>query len=125
MEVPFVTVAGYLAPGPEGGALFFMPRTSRIVIPEIPHHATQRGHNRQAVFFVDDDRRATQPADPEKIQQPDPQGYGYIHCNSITSPPVTGIRFLSAMRVIIILRIGGLRLRSRLAANLLFFLEPR
>ena len=63
-----------------------MPRTARIVIPEIPHHATQRGHNRQAVFFVDDDRRATQPADPEKIQQPYPQGYGYIRCNSITFP---------------------------------------
>ena len=38
--------------------MFFMPRTARIVIPEIPHHVTQRGNNRQAVFFVDDDRRA-------------------------------------------------------------------
>ena len=35
-----------------------MPRTARIVIPRIPHHVTQRGNNRQAVFFVDDDRRA-------------------------------------------------------------------
>jgi putative transposase len=34
-----------------------MPRTARIVIPGLPHHVTQRGNNRQDVFFVDDDRR--------------------------------------------------------------------
>jgi putative transposase len=34
-----------------------MPRTSRIVISGVPHHVTQRGNNRQDVFFVDDDRR--------------------------------------------------------------------
>jgi putative transposase len=33
-----------------------MPRVSRIVIPGVPHHITQRGNNRQDVFFVDDDR---------------------------------------------------------------------
>ncbi|HDY65111.1 MAG TPA: transposase [Phycisphaerae bacterium] len=35
-----------------------MPRVGRIVIPGCPHHITQRGNNRQDVFFVDDDRRA-------------------------------------------------------------------
>ncbi|HVP11730.1 MAG TPA: transposase [Phycisphaerae bacterium] len=35
-----------------------MPRVARIVIPGVPHHVTQRGNNRQDVFFVDDDRRA-------------------------------------------------------------------
>ncbi len=34
-----------------------MPRTARIAIPDVPHHITQRGNNRQDVFFVDDDRR--------------------------------------------------------------------
>ena len=34
-----------------------MPRAARIVIPDCPHHVTQRGNNRQAVFFTDDDRR--------------------------------------------------------------------
>lgn len=34
-----------------------MPRVARIVVPGIPHHVTQRGNNRQDVFFVDDDRR--------------------------------------------------------------------
>jgi putative transposase len=33
-----------------------MPRAARIVIPGCPHHVTQRGNNRQPVFFVDADR---------------------------------------------------------------------
>ena len=33
-----------------------MPRAARIVIPGCPHHITQRGNNRQDVFFTDDDR---------------------------------------------------------------------
>ena len=35
-----------------------MPRVARVVIPGVPHHVTQRGNNRQDVFFTDDDRRA-------------------------------------------------------------------
>lgn len=35
-----------------------MPRVARIVVPGQPHHVTQRGNNRQDIFFVDDDRRA-------------------------------------------------------------------
>ena len=34
-----------------------MPRGPRIVVPDCPHHVTQRGNNGQDVFFVDDDRR--------------------------------------------------------------------
>lgn len=34
-----------------------MPRIARTVIEGIPHHITQRGNNRQDVFFVDDDRK--------------------------------------------------------------------
>ena len=33
-----------------------MPRVARIIVPGVPHHVTQRGNNRQEVFFVDDDR---------------------------------------------------------------------
>lgn len=35
-----------------------MARVGRITVPGTPHHITQRGNNRQDVFFVDDDRRA-------------------------------------------------------------------
>ena len=34
-----------------------MPRAARVVIPGCAHHVTQRGNNRQAVFFVDNDRQ--------------------------------------------------------------------
>ena len=34
-----------------------MPRVARIVMPGVPHHITQRGNNRQDVFFTDDHRR--------------------------------------------------------------------
>ena len=32
-----------------------MPRQSRLVLPNCPHHIIQRGHNRQVVFTGDDD----------------------------------------------------------------------
>ncbi len=35
-----------------------MARLARIVIPDVPHHVTQRGNRRLPVFFSDDDRHA-------------------------------------------------------------------
>ncbi len=35
-----------------------MPRKPRFVAPGLPHHITQRGNNRQKVFFADKDRLA-------------------------------------------------------------------
>ena len=35
-----------------------MARLSRIVIPQVAHHVTQRGNRRLPVFFSDEDRRA-------------------------------------------------------------------
>lgn len=35
-----------------------MPRVARIVLTDTPHHVTQRGNNRQDVFFTSDDRVA-------------------------------------------------------------------
>ncbi len=32
-----------------------MPRTARIVVPNVPHHIVQRGHNKQTVFVSDND----------------------------------------------------------------------
>jgi putative transposase len=34
-----------------------MPRVARVVVPGEPHHVTQRGNRREAVFFADDDYR--------------------------------------------------------------------
>ena len=33
-----------------------MPRVARIIVPQYPHHITQRGNNRAGVFFDDEDR---------------------------------------------------------------------
>ena len=33
-----------------------MPRLARIVLKDVSHHITQRGNNKQDIFFVDDDR---------------------------------------------------------------------
>jgi putative transposase len=34
-----------------------MPRVARLVIPDVPHHVTQRGNRRQTTFFSDGDYR--------------------------------------------------------------------
>ena len=33
----------------------FMPRTSRVVLPNYPHHIIQRGHNKQVIFISNKD----------------------------------------------------------------------
>jgi putative transposase len=35
-----------------------MARISRVVVPEYPHHITQRGVRSMAIFQTDEDRRA-------------------------------------------------------------------
>jgi putative transposase len=32
-----------------------MARLARIVVPDLPHHVTQRGNRRQKIFFEDGD----------------------------------------------------------------------
>jgi len=34
-----------------------MPRMARVVVPDYPHHITQRGNRRQKTFFTEDDYR--------------------------------------------------------------------
>jgi putative transposase len=34
-----------------------MARLARVVIPNLPHHVTQRGNGRAQTFFCDDDYR--------------------------------------------------------------------
>jgi putative transposase len=33
-----------------------MPRRARVSVPDVPMHIVQRGHNREASFFSDEDR---------------------------------------------------------------------
>lgn len=34
-----------------------MPRTARVVVPDVPHHVIQRGNRKQAIFASDQDRQ--------------------------------------------------------------------
>ena len=34
-----------------------MPRRARTVVPDVPHHVTQRGYDRRDIFTADEDRR--------------------------------------------------------------------
>ena len=34
-----------------------MPRRARLVVPNVPHHVTQRGNRKQTTFFFEDDYR--------------------------------------------------------------------
>ena len=52
-----------------------MPRVARIVLPGVAHHVTQRGNNRQDVFFVDDDRIVYLKILAEQCRRSGPEGY--------------------------------------------------
>jgi putative transposase len=67
-----------------------MPRLARIVIPRVPHHITQRGNNKQDVFFADDDKIAFLGILKEQSQQYSLQIDGYCmmtnHIHIIATP---------------------------------------
>jgi putative transposase len=67
-----------------------MPRIARIIIPDVPHHITQRGNNRQDVFFVDGDKAAFLGILKEQSQKYGLQIEGYClmtnHIHIIATP---------------------------------------
>lgn len=67
-----------------------MPRVARIVVPGCPHHITQRGNNRQDVFFTDDDRRLYLKILAEQTQRRNVRVLGYClmtnHVHVIATP---------------------------------------
>ena len=40
---------------PDSAIVLGMARLARVVIPGLPHHVTQRGNRREAIFFEDGD----------------------------------------------------------------------
>ncbi len=54
-----------------------MPRQARVVIPGLPHHITQRGNNRQDMFFVGEDRVTYLSLLREQCQKHGVQVLGY------------------------------------------------
>ena len=54
-----------------------MSRTARIVVEEVPCHITQRGNNRQDIFFVSDDYKAYLDILKEQAEKYDLSILGY------------------------------------------------
>lgn len=46
-----------------------MPRIARIVVPGLPHHITQRGNRREAIFFEDGDQQVYRDLLAEQIRK--------------------------------------------------------
>jgi putative transposase len=68
-----------------------MPRIARTVVAGCAHHITQRGNNRQAVFFVDDDRRVYLELLQEQAEKYGVKIAGYClmdnHVHLVAIPP--------------------------------------
>ncbi len=69
-----------------------MPRSARIVIPGLPHHITQRGNRKQAVFFRDVDQEVYLSLFAAKCVQFAVSCPGYClmttHVHLVANPPV-------------------------------------
>ena len=67
-----------------------MPRNARVVIPDCPHHVTQRGNNRQDVFFTDEDREVYLGMPAEQCERfgLSVEGYGLMtnHVQLVATP---------------------------------------
>jgi putative transposase len=63
-----------------------MARLARVVVPGVAHHVTQRGNNRQDVFFVDEDRRVYLELLQEQAQKYGLEILAYCLMTTPTSP---------------------------------------
>ncbi len=71
-----------------------MPRVARLILPDCPHHVTQRGNNREDVFFTDDDRRSYLELLRDQCAAAEVEVIGYClmtnHVHLLVVPPQAG-----------------------------------
>lgn len=48
-----------------------MARTARFMVPDVPHHVTQRGNRRQRLFYDDEDYALYLDLLRERLRKPD------------------------------------------------------
>jgi len=78
-----------------------MPRIARVVVPDCPHHVTQRGNRRQRTFFEDDDYVRYKELLAQGCKQAGVEVWAYclmpnhVHLVLVPSDPITGICTLS------------------------------
>src|SRR5580704_12984561 len=67
-----------------------MPRSPRLVIPDLPHHVTQRGNRREAIFFEDGDHEVYRDLLAEQTQKAQVEVWAYCfmpnHVHLILTP---------------------------------------
>ena len=67
-----------------------MARSARIVIPHLPHHVTQRGNRREAIFFQDGDHEVYRDLLAEQAQKAQVEVWAYCfmpnHVHLIMTP---------------------------------------
>lgn len=54
-----------------------MTRLARIVVPGLPHHVTQRGNRREAIFFEDGDQEIYRDLLAEQARKADVEVWAY------------------------------------------------
>lgn len=68
-----------------------MARLPRLALPDLPHHVVQRGHNRQPVFWGDEDRQAYLDALREAASLQQVAVHAYVlmddHVHLLLTPP--------------------------------------
>jgi putative transposase len=71
-----------------------MARLARVVVPDVPHHVTQRGNRRQEVFFGDDDYAAYRELVAEACAREGVKCLAWClmpnHVHLILTPPTAG-----------------------------------
>jgi REP element-mobilizing transposase RayT len=71
-----------------------MPRLARTVAVGCAHHITQRGNNRQDVFFVDDDRRVYLELLAEQAERYGLEILGYCLMSNHVHLRIEGLRYI-------------------------------
>ena len=59
------------------GSFACMTRLARMVVPGLPHHVTQRGNRREAVFFEDGDQEIYCDMVAEQLRKSDVEVWAY------------------------------------------------
>ena len=67
-----------------------MTRLARMIVPGLPHHVTQRGNRREAMFFKDGDQEIYRDMVAEQLRKSDVEVWAYClmpnHAHLIMKP---------------------------------------
>ena len=72
------------------GSFACITRLARMIVPGLPHHVTQRGNRREAIFFKDGDQEIYRDMVAEQLRKSDVEVWAYClmpnHVHLIMKP---------------------------------------